>query len=306
MSVSGAASKQNPCRVSKHDGALSFPREGQRNYKSGKAMLHNDYRLWLRAVLEDRKKTNSSYSLRALARDLDISPSRLSQVLQGKQGLSDNTARAMAENLRLPESVREYFVNLVLSVDARSKTEREEAKDRLNTFTADEDYTPLAEETFHFIREWYHLAILELLSNSTAQSNAAWIAERLGIEEEKIQEAVDRLFSMELLRLDQDRWIPTNKLLSTTADIPSQAIRYFNSQILRLAEKALEGQEPKDRDISTLIVGVSQEQLPELKKAIVKFRRGFDAQARVGRGNFPAETRKTYALNLSFFSLEKP
>lgn len=292
-------------REDKHGVARSLPQEGRRNFKSSMAMLHSDYRHWLRAVLEDRKKSNASYSLRALARDLEISPSRLSQVLQGKQGLSDNTARAMAENLRLPESVREYFVNLVLSVDARSKTEREQAQEKLNTFLADEDYTPLAEETFHFIREWYHLAILELLSNSVSQSNAAWIAERLGVDEERIEEAVERLFSMGLLRSERDRWIPTNKQLTTTADVPSQAIRYFNSQILRLAEKALEGQEPKDRDISTLIVGVSEEQLPELKRTLVKFRRAFDAQARKERVNFSDESRKTYALNLSFFSLEK-
>lgn len=39
----------------------------------------------LKELLEEKKKANSRYSLRALARDLDIDQSNLSKILNGKR-----------------------------------------------------------------------------------------------------------------------------------------------------------------------------------------------------------------------------
>src|SRR2546430_13739191 len=66
-------------------------------------LADTDYRRVLRKELESRCRTSPRYSLRAFARDLKISPSRLSEILSGKQGLS----RAAARGIRSAEHTSE-------------------------------------------------------------------------------------------------------------------------------------------------------------------------------------------------------
>ncbi len=62
---------------------------------SSKTPYSKNYRDYLRRELEQRVQQDPRYSLNRFARDLDLAPSRLSEVLSGKQGLS----RAIAERI---------------------------------------------------------------------------------------------------------------------------------------------------------------------------------------------------------------
>ena len=56
---------------------------------------------FLGAEFSKRKLRNETYSLRAFARDLGVSASRLSEILSGKLGISEKTAETIASKLRL-------------------------------------------------------------------------------------------------------------------------------------------------------------------------------------------------------------
>ena len=58
----------------------------------------------LREKFAERLLRNRRYTLRAYARDLALSPSKVSEMLSGKQGISLKTARRVADKLRLSES----------------------------------------------------------------------------------------------------------------------------------------------------------------------------------------------------------
>ena len=293
------------CPEPQHPGLTNRDPGPSVGYSAKSIVVPDDYREWLRQILESRRRTNPRYSLRAFARDLDLSPSRLSQILQGRQGLSPQSCEALVPKLGLDAELQSYFSLLVQAQDARSKAERQRALEKISQVKLSAPYIVLSEERFRFISDWQHLAILELLASPHAESSFSWISSRLGISEEHARAAVDRLFVLQLLTLEDKKWIPTSKQLSTSADVPSKAIRRFNSQILKMAEASLETQDPLMRDISTLVVGISEEQLPELKALLVNFRRSFYADAVAGRKRAKSKDRKVYALNLSFFSLEK-
>ncbi len=76
--------------------------------------------------------SNPRYSLRAFARDIGISPSRLSAILKGRQGLSESSASRIAAKLGWEGEAAERFVLMVLAADSRSKGRRTEALNRLN------------------------------------------------------------------------------------------------------------------------------------------------------------------------------
>lgn len=90
-------------------------------------MEAEDYKTFILAEFKRRVEKNSSYSQNAFARDLGISPSRLSEILRGKQGLSLRWAITIAENLHLSKEESEHFCNLVMSKHARSRMQREAA-----------------------------------------------------------------------------------------------------------------------------------------------------------------------------------
>src|ERR1700733_8832696 len=73
----------------------------------------NDYRQYLRNVLEERTSKNAHYSLRAFARDLELSPQMLSFVLNKKRDLSPGSAAEVAERLELNPAEAAHFVDLV-------------------------------------------------------------------------------------------------------------------------------------------------------------------------------------------------
>ncbi len=60
-----------------------------------------DYRDILKNELERRMNANPRYSLRAFARDLLTPASRLSEVLNGRRGLSEASADRIVRRLKL-------------------------------------------------------------------------------------------------------------------------------------------------------------------------------------------------------------
>src|SRR5690349_9824776 len=88
---------------------------------------YQSYRQYLKVTLADRIGRNPAYSLRAMARDIDISPGLLSLILSQKKNLSDEKALDVAACLELDERETEYFSLLV----QLEKTTRETHRNRL-------------------------------------------------------------------------------------------------------------------------------------------------------------------------------
>jgi len=67
-------------------------------------------------ILIKKKKTNRRYSLRAFAQKLDLSPGNLSQIINGKRGLSEKKALEICKTLNLnKEDKRVFLTSLSLS-----------------------------------------------------------------------------------------------------------------------------------------------------------------------------------------------
>lgn len=132
-----------------------------------------DYRSILKAELAKRCGANPRYSQRAFARDLDLSPSRLSEILSRRYGLSRVAAQGIAKRIGLAKEECRRFLDLVESEHARSKVAREAAKDRLNS---DSEQSQLQMDAFAIVSDWYHFAILELTCLKDFVSDNRWIA----------------------------------------------------------------------------------------------------------------------------------
>ena len=88
-------------------------------YSLAMVFKYKSAREYLKAVLSRKKEKNSSFSLRAFAKQLDLSPSIISDFFNRKKSLSFHSAMKIAAKLHLSPQAAEFFTTLVL-IDASS------------------------------------------------------------------------------------------------------------------------------------------------------------------------------------------
>lgn len=259
----------------------------------------SDYRVVLKDELERRCTKNPRYSLRAFAKDLGVGPSRLSEILSGKAGISKSRALAFAKRLGLSAGEASRFADLVESTHARSPIKRELARVRLEKFIVPE-YQQLQLDTFKTISDWYHHAILELFRIEGAKSNNAWVARALGITEMEAKLAIERLLRLGMLNEKNGTYEVADDFAASPDGIPTESIKKFHQQILTKAEAALFSQSVDERNISTVVMAFDADQVAQAHEHIRSFRRNFSKTVN------PTEKKNSvYCLSVQFFQLTK-
>lgn len=260
-----------------------------------------DYTDILKSTLEERKLYNSAYSLRALARDLNMESANLSKILSGQKGLSEEKALIICEKLGFTDEESSYFCDLVNVKHARSRKKRELAKSRLESYLAKSSVREIKEDVFKIISDWYHYATLELITIKGFKSDIKWIAKKLSISSQTAQDAIDRLKNLELIEIKNGKILSTGVQLETTNGVSSKSIKKLNKQLIKKAESAITGQNVNERHLSTLTLAVSREDIKEYGELIEKFKREFDQfSIKQGKKNKPDEV---YSLTMQFTKL---
>jgi uncharacterized protein (TIGR02147 family) len=241
------------------------------------------FRSLLQETLVSRCKANPAYSLRAFAKHLQIEPSFLSKILSGKRPTTTATIRKLAERLNLSPEEAAPFI---------SKT-TQQAK------AADADFQNLALDQFRMISDWYHYAILELIDVKGFESDAAWIAKKLGIKKIEAQTALERLERLEMIQKNKRGQYENTSGQNTTVgnEFTAVAFRKLQKQILLQSIEALENLDIAERDHSSMTMAIDPLLLPEAKKKIRDFRR--ELCAFLQENNRPK--KEVFQLSLSLF-----
>jgi uncharacterized protein (TIGR02147 family) len=255
----------------------------------------------LQAEFDRRVEKNPLYSMRAFARTLEISSSRLSKILRGKQGLSLAWAEKIADRLQFPKDKKLHFCDLAEAAHSRVPMRRRLAEARVSVHRSQRE-TFLSADVFQAVSEWYHGAIRELVMVQGFKSDSVWISNRLGVEAHLIEAAIERLIRLGLLVRDKSGVLTTDEGITITkADgIPSEAGRRFHSQMLEKAADALRSQPVLERYISSALIPFDTSDLPRASEVLQGFRKSFS-------GNFDDSKKKeaVYCLGLQLFRVDK-
>lgn len=257
------------------------------------------YQDFLLEEFRSRRSRNPNYSLRAFARDLGMPASKLSQNLRGLCGISVAKAEVIAEKIQLRDDDRRLFLALVESQHARSRVARQQAATTLEKIRRDK-MDELNLEKFTVVRDWYHMAILEMTDIRGFKADPAWIGSRLDLPVEIVKEAIVRLVDVGLLVQEEGRLTQTHKDLELPSGLPSRSVREHHKQILTKAMVAVDEVTVEEREYSSHTFAVSKEALPELKGLVREFQR------QVARLSAQGEKDEVYVLGIQLFPvLEK-
>ncbi len=259
----------------------------------------DNYRRYFIESFENRSLRNPSYSMRAFARDLGLGTSTLSEILQGKYGLSKSKVEIVVKALQLSEKQGEHFLDLVVRDHSRSLKERDEASQRVQERIKGSMQT-MTLDSFRTISEWYHLALLELLILPEFKNETGWMARKLNIPEITVHEALERMERLGMIERKGKKILPTDDFSAIGNETPSELIRKFHRQVLEKAIVALDEQTVSERESSSTIFAISKADLPKAKKKLVQFRREFATLL-----SKSPDKDDVYCLGIQFFSLLK-
>ena len=260
-----------------------------------------DFRNYLKSVLNERVSRNPAYSLRSFARQIDLSPSALCEVLKGTKNLSEETATLIARRLGLNTSEQECFRLSALSQRTKRIEVKEEALQRLQELQPSSSTQILATELFRMISDWQHFAILAATELTDFESGAEYLAKRLGISVRGAEAAVDRLIQLEMLEQDKKgRLRKSKRNPRVISDSPSEALRNFHRQTLNKAIESIDTQTPQEKVIGSETFCIDPNQLEEYRKAADEFFEkmlGITARSKV--------KTEVYHLGVQFFRFTK-
>lgn len=264
-----------------------------RRMRTANPIEANDRARDFRSVLQDellgRCRANPNYSLRSFARSLNVEPSALSQIINGKRTLTEKM------KIRLGSA-------LGLSMQELEKIPRDGSHRRGRAIAR--SYQQVTHDTFSVISDWYHYAILELTYIEGFQSDAAWMAKKLGITKSEANFAIERLFRLGLLGKNKSgEWFDASEngeLSHIAPGLSSIAARKYQVELLELSKRAVQEIDVKRRNHTSATLCFDPNDMEEAIEAISKFRRKF-AQEFQPKGR----AKDVYQIQISFFPLTK-
>jgi uncharacterized protein (TIGR02147 family) len=218
-----------------------------------------------------KKELNPRFSLRSYAKILGYeNPSLLSSVLKGERKLGPDLADKIAKQLNLTTSEQKYFQLLILLKYAKNQTERMMYTDMLDNSGPELTHAEFSVsiDSFRFIDDWYHTAILEMIELKDFRYDLGIIARRLGrgLNRELVEAAVQRLIRLGLAEESKTKRYLKRKEGSFIIDknIPSDAIKKHHDQFVQFARQAIYDQPMEERDIRGTTITIKKK---DYKKA---------------------------------------
>lgn len=268
---------------------------------------HTSFRTYLKAVLAERRGLNPGYSLRAFARQLDVSSAVLSQVMSAKRNFSPKLALKVAERLKLNEDENQYFCLLaqyeaasVPSLKAQLHSRLLEAQNkREKNGIVPHDYSV---EIFKLISDWYHLPIVEMTELKDFKFTAENIAQRLGITKNQAEVAIERLERLEMIeQKPEGGYRKTHLDIHFRSEVMNAALNSFHRQMIGRAGDAVAEQKREERFIGSNTIAIDPKLLPKATELIAKFRDDL-----VELFNSGDKNTEVYHLGMQLFRLTKP
>ena len=261
--------------------------------------MQMDYTGVIRQKLQERIESNPGYSLRAFARNLGVDPGFLSHVLKGKRQLSVSRALELTGPLGLNTKEKEHFLNLVQLRSARTDKMREEILTRMSKTRQPGAIKDIDLETFAFISDWYHNAILELTLRHGFKISSKSVATLLGITSLEAKLALERLVTLGLLIQTDHSYVKSSQHFKTQGDVPNQALRKRHRQVLVKASEALDKQDVNRRDFQSFTMCIDPKLISTAKHKIQRCL--WDLCTYLESG----DKSEIYEMSFQLFSLEQ-
>jgi uncharacterized protein (TIGR02147 family) len=258
-----------------------------------------DYRHYLKDYYAAQKAKNKGFSFQTMAWKAGFrSKSFFSEVIAGKKNVSSNSVFSVGQALGLQGNTFSYFEALIAFNQSKTAQEKEHGFRKLMGLRLRGEVQVLARQQFKFYSQWHHNSIRELVTWFDFKGDFNLLGRQLTprINGSKARASVRLLESLGLIVRDGQLYRQTHSAISTGDEVFSTAISKFHQQNLKLASASIDTVSGDERDISTLVVGLSPQGFKRVKTQIQEFRKKLIETIRQDQ---PAH--RVYHINFQFF-----
>lgn len=253
----------------------------------------------LKEELSSRLAKNSSYSLRAFARDLNVSPGFLSRLVSGKATPSESFAKDLAQRVGFKGEKLEWLNAVVDAQYSRDEKKRAHAVRLLSLYKKGVVSREVrAPEAFDW--NWYHFAIRRLTHLSNFVSDPDWIANKLELSVEVVSQAIDELLRMGGLYVENKILKAPDNFVITWDPKKLEARKKMGQDLFQKIQKSVLTYDRKNSYHANHFFTLNQNQVDEVLQLIKSFEDQVDD---ITYRNDQHD--RLYCLNLNFFGLLK-
>jgi uncharacterized protein (TIGR02147 family) len=214
---------------------------------------------WLRL----RKKDPRTWSLRQVAKDARLSPGFLSKIFSKQKSLTLKNAKKLLQILNVDGVNRE----LILAAFGPTRINKEKF-----TLPEIDSFELPPEQSEWLLGRWYRLPLLDLMTTAGFESDALWMANKLGIGIHEVNDSLSKLVESNLAVRDENgRYKKVHAKIRFPTVISKKAIReYHKSQMNRAILELEQKVTPKEFN-KRLIVGLSVASNPKKIEEVKTF-----------------------------------
>lgn len=255
----------------------------------------DDFLEFLKAEYTSRSRKSAQYSQTQFAKEIGLTHSSLSEILNRRHGMSTATAKKVASALGLKRNEAAYFTDLVDMQHARAREARNMAAKRVRDRLA-ADFHPIPMNEFASVSDFYSFVIIEGLKLSQRINSSAGI--RLpGMTEAATKDILENLKQQNLIEFHDGAWRSLVKRYRTPDEIPSEFGRKFHVGFLNKAMTALDKQGVPQREYQTCVLALPKNKIGAAKRRIKDFVVKFEREFSEGK-----QCDSVYALGMQFFN----
>jgi len=259
-----------------------------------------DYRKYLLEVIAEKKCANPRFSCRLLSMQLGISAPTFVRIVNGKRNLSKKMLPKFIAYLKLRDRAAEYF-GLLVEISHVKEPERKNAIYQKILDFRSERIRTLQLPHYSIFDKWYLPVVREIIDTRGSISDTRDLAGmvRPPVKVSEIKKAVKTLVENGMITEGKNgRFLSTDKILTTGEKWEHVAISRYQGEMIRLSGEALLNIPKTERDISSLTVGVSSDDIIRIKEILRRTR-----QEILSLIEHTRDREYVYQLNMQFFPL---
>ena len=275
--------------------------------KKNRVVVYNymDYRKFLKEYYAWQKEHTQYFSYRYFSNKAGFaSHNVLKQVIAGDRNIARKSISKFCNALNLSPRECEYFALLVLFNQSKSIDEKNDIFKEMLRYKQGSKAKRVNELQYKFYSQWYNTVVRELVAFDDIAPNPADIAECITPEVTafQVKKSLQILEEIGLIyKNDKNRWEQKDATIKTDDEVESLAIKNYNLKMVELGLESVERVEAKDREVSSLTLGISKEMYKKLKKKIQSFKEEilYDVLSD------STKSEDVYQFNVQFFPLTK-
>ncbi len=258
-----------------------------------------NYRDFLRDYYLEKKANNAQFSYQSFANKAEFkSKSFLKLVIDGQKNLTGTSCSKMGRALGLNPKAFSYFEDLVAFNQAGSFKLRQFYFEKLASVNHRNPARLILQDQYEFYSKWYHNSLRELVAWHDFGEDYEALGKRLhpAIPGRLAYQSVRLLLKLGLIERKGNRYVQKDCLITTGDEVQSLAVQNFHLQNLILAGDSLDAVPASQRDISCLVLGLSEKGFQTVKAEIQSLRKRLLKIAEAD-----AKPTRVYHVNFQYF-----